>query len=91
MEKKEIVRKGYNKVAETLQEIFGLEKEGSDKLNLLANFMSRIPLGGQVLDGGCGNGAYSRYLSDKFKVIGVDFSEKQIELAIQNAPKAQFI
>ena len=91
MEKKEIVRKGYNKVAETLQELFGLEKEGSDKLNLLANFISRIPLGGQVLDAGCGNGAYSRYSNDKFKVIGVDISEKQIELAIQNAPKAQFI
>jgi len=91
MEKKELVRKGYNKVAETLQEIFGLEKEGHDKLNLLADFMSKIPLGGQVLDAGCGNGAYSRYLSDKFKVIGVDFSEKQIELARQNAPKAQFI
>ena len=91
MEKKEIVRKGYNKVAETLQEIFGLEKEGHEKLNLLADFMSRIPLGGQVLDAGCGNGVYSRYISDRFKVIGVDFSEKQIELAKPNAPKAQFI
>jgi len=36
IEKKEIVRKGYNKVAKTLQEIFGLEKEGHEKLNLLA-------------------------------------------------------
>ena len=54
MEKKEIVRKGYNKVAETLQEIFGLEKEGHEKLNLLADFMLRIPLGGQVLDAGVG-------------------------------------
>jgi hypothetical protein len=45
MEKKEIVRKGYNKVAETLQEVFGLEKEGHDKLNLLANFMSEEECG----------------------------------------------
>ncbi|GAG00263.1 unnamed protein product, partial [marine sediment metagenome] len=91
MEKKEIVRKGYNKVAKRIQEITGLEKEGSEELDLLANFTSRIPLAGQVLDAGCGNGAYSRYLSDKFKVIGVDISEKQIELARQNAPKAEFI
>ena len=91
MEKKEIVRKGYNKTAERLQEIFGLDKEGSDKLILLAKFISRIPLGGQVLDAGCGNGSYSRYLNDKFKVIGVDISEKQIDLARQNAPKAKFI
>jgi SAM-dependent methyltransferase len=91
MEKKEIVRAGYNKVAERIQEISGLEKEGSDELNLLANFTSKIPLGGLVLDMGCGYGVYSRYLSDKFKVIGVDISEKQIELAKQNAPKAEFI
>lgn len=91
MEKKEIVRKGYNKTAERLQEIFGLEKEKSDKLKLLADFISRIPLVGRVLDAGCGNGAYSHYLSDKFKVIGVDISEKQIELARQNAPNAEFL
>lgn len=91
MEKKEIVRKGYNKTAERLQEIFGLKKEKSDKLKLLADFISRIPLVGRVLDAGCGNGAYSHYLSDKFKVIGVDISEKQIELARQNAPNAEFL
>lgn len=91
MEKKEIVRKGYNKTAERLQEIFGLKKEKSDKSKLLADFISRIPLVGRVLDAGCGNGAYSHYLSDKFKVIGVDISEKQIELARQNAPNAEFL
>ncbi len=91
MEKKEIVRKGYNKVAEKLQEIFSVEREGREEFNLLADFTSRIPLAGQVLDAGCGNGVYSRYLSDKFKVIGVDISEKQIDLARQNAPKAKFI
>ncbi len=91
MEKKEIVRIGYNKVAERIQEISGLEKEGIYELNLLADFTSRIPLSGLVLDAGCGYGVYSRYLSDKFKVIGVDISEKQIELAKQNAPKAEFI
>ena len=91
MEEKEIVRKGYNKTAEKLQEIFGVKKDGSDKLKLLGDFISRIPQVGRVLDAGCGNGAYSRYLSDKFKVIGVDISEKQIELARQNAPNAEFI
>ena len=91
MEKKDIVRTGYNKVAEKLQEIFGLEKEGNDEFNLFTNFTSRIPPGGLILDAGCGNGVYSRYLSDKFKVIGVDISEKQIELARQNSPKVNFI
>lgn len=40
MEYKEIVRKGYNKVAEKLQEIFGVKKEESDKLKLLDDFIS---------------------------------------------------
>ncbi|MHA2035171.1 MAG: class I SAM-dependent methyltransferase [Promethearchaeota archaeon] len=99
MEKKEIVRTGYNKAAEKLQVIFSQDPEGyekflqdeSDRVNLLTEFISRVPLNGQVLDAGCGNGAYSRYLSEKFKVIGIDISEKQIELAKQNAPKAEFI
>ena len=90
MEKKDIVRNGYNKTAEKLQEIFGISKEGSDKLKLLSDFISRIAPKGRVLDAGCGNGAYSRVLSDKFNVIGVDISEKQIELARQNAPNAEF-
>jgi len=88
MEKKEIVRKGYNKVAERLQDVFDLEVE---RLNPLADFSSRIPQMGHILDAGCGNGLYSRYLSEEFKVIGVDISEKQIELAKKNAPKANFI
>jgi ubiquinone/menaquinone biosynthesis C-methylase UbiE len=91
MDKKELVRKGYNKAAKKLQDIFGVDKEGSNKLELLSEFISSLPLDGQVLDAGCGNGAYSRYLSDKFKVTGIDISEKQIELARKNAPKAEFI
>ena len=89
MEKKEIVRVGYNKAAEKIQETSGLEKK-KDELNLLEDFTLRIPQGGLVLDAGCGNGVYSRYLSDKFQVIGVDISEKQIALARQNSPKADF-
>lgn len=91
MEKKELVRIGYNKTAEKLNEIFGLKTDEGDDLKLLDDFISRIPQLGHVLDAGCGNGAYSRYLSNKFKVIGVDISEKQIELARQNAPNAEFI
>jgi len=91
MEKREIVRKGYNKAAEKIQEIYGLERDELDEMKPFSEFMSRVPLDGLVLDAGCGNGSYSRYLSKKFNVIGVDISEKQIELAKQNAPKVKFI
>ncbi|MBY8992212.1 MAG: class I SAM-dependent methyltransferase [Candidatus Lokiarchaeota archaeon] len=91
MNKKEIVRKGYNKVAGSLEEIFGIDKKGEDQIKFLSEFSSRIPLNSRVLDAGCGSGAYSRILSENFEVTGVDISENQIKLAKKNAPKAQLI
>ncbi|MFW9824038.1 MAG: class I SAM-dependent methyltransferase [Candidatus Thorarchaeota archaeon] len=91
MEKKEIVRKGYNKVAEKISDGYKqVLKDESHIVNLLTDFIAKIPKDGRVLDVGCGNGVYSRYLSDRFNVIGIDISEKQIELAKQNVPKAEF-
>jgi 2-polyprenyl-3-methyl-5-hydroxy-6-metoxy-1,4-benzoquinol methylase len=43
---------------------------------------SRLPIGAEVLDVGCGNGVISRSLGEKgFNVQGVDVSEKAIEKA----------
>jgi len=87
-----MVRVGYNEAAETLEKIFGIDREEEEEeAKALSEFSSRIPLKSRVLDAGCGDGAYSHILSEKFEVIGVDISEKQIELAKQNAPKAKFI
>jgi SAM-dependent methyltransferase len=91
MEKKEIVRKGYNKAAKKLQIQLGSRKEEAHLFKLVDEFISSIPINGLVLDAGCGNGAYSRYLSEKLNVIGIDISEKQIKLARQNAPRVKFI
>lgn len=91
MDKKEMVKVGYNEAAETLEKIFGIDREEEEEeVKVLSDFSSRIPSNSRVLDAGCGNGAYSRILSETFEVIGVDISEKQIELAIQNTPKAEF-
>ena len=92
MDKKEMVRIGYNEAAEILNKIFGIDrKEEEEQVKLLLEFSSRIPPNGRILDAGCGNGAYSHILSENFEVIGVDISERQIELAKQNAPKVKFI
>ncbi|MHA2393993.1 MAG: class I SAM-dependent methyltransferase [Promethearchaeota archaeon] len=75
-----------------MEEIFGINKEEEEEQRkALSDFSSRLLQNGRVLDAGCGNGAYSRILSENFEVIGVDISEKQIELAKENAPKAKFI
>ena len=88
MDKKRIVREGYNKAAEKY-----LEKilKNLEEMSYLQEFISLIKEKGKVLDAGCGGGLpYTKYLSEYFEVIGIDISEVQIELARKNVPKAQF-
>jgi len=57
-----------------------------------ARFTSLLPKGASILDIGCGAGVKSRYLSDKgFKVTGMDFSEKMIEIAKREVPNVDFV
>ena len=89
MDPKEIVRKGYNIVAEKYT-----SKRFDDltEMNFLPEFANYIPKGGKVLDLGCGAGIpFTRYLSDRFNVTGIDISPKQIELACKNVPNATFL
>jgi CTP:molybdopterin cytidylyltransferase MocA/SAM-dependent methyltransferase len=59
---------------------------------MLADFGSRLPPGGAVLDLGCGPGLPStKQLADTFDVTGVDFSAAQIAAARLNVPNARFI
>jgi SAM-dependent methyltransferase len=54
-------------------------------------FSRLLPPGGDVLDVGCGAGVKSKYLTAKgFKVVGLDFSEKLIEIAKKTVPGANF-
>lgn len=76
--KSDLVRKGYNKAAENykyLDQLIGL-----------------LTPEATILDIGCGAGIpIDKYLAEKgFKVIGIDISEKQIELLKQNVPQASF-
>lgn len=59
--------------------------EGTDK------FVSFLKPGALVLDVGCGAGVKSQYLLDNgLKVVGIDFSEKMIEIAKREVPSATF-
>lgn len=51
-------------------------------LNHLRRFTSLIPIGGTILDLGCGHGRDVKYFEDRgYTVVGVDRSEKMLEKA----------
>jgi len=54
-------------------------------------FNDYVMPGDKVLDLGCGNGRFFEFLKDKdIYYIGVDFSEKLIEIAKEKYPKVKF-
>ena len=61
------------------------------EINLVVEHLKN---GAKILDAGTALGDYPKYLTEKlekdFKVIGIDGAENMINIAKQNAPKAQF-
>ncbi|MEQ1561249.1 MAG: class I SAM-dependent methyltransferase [Nitrospira sp.] len=55
-------------------------------------FLSQLPRGSKILDVGCGGGIKTKYISEKgYKVLGIDFSEKMIEIAKRENPGVDFM
>ncbi len=78
----------YNKIAEDWSKDHATDtwwQEGTDK------FLSLLPKESTVLDVGCGGGIKSNYIAGKgYRVTGIDFSEKMIEVAHRKFPKIDF-
>ncbi len=78
----------YNKIAEAWVTDHNADtwwQEGTDA------FLKIIPVGCSVLDVGCGGGIKSKYIAEReFKVTGIDFSEKMIEIAQRENPNLDF-
>ncbi|MBI2050740.1 MAG: class I SAM-dependent methyltransferase [Parcubacteria group bacterium] len=79
----------YNRIAEDWYKDHKSDSwwvEGTDA------FVSFLPKGGSVLDVGCGAGVKSKYLSEKgLCVLGIDFSDKLIEIAKRDVPGVEFL
>ena len=89
MNKKEIVRTGYNTIA---TKYVAARQRDSEDVQLLEELIHRLPRGAKVLDAGCGSGVpVTAILSQYFEVTGIDFSETQIQLARQRVPQARFL
>jgi SAM-dependent methyltransferase len=89
MNKKAIVRSGYNSIMEAY---LSTRNCGSEDVRLLGDFVGNLPKDSLILDAGCGAGIpVSRILSRHFQVIGVDFAENQLMIAQKHVPNAVFI
>lgn len=79
----------YDKISEDWVKDHNIDTwwiEGTD------HFISLLPKGSTILDVGCGGGIKSKYISDKgYKVLGIDFSEKMIEIAKRHYPGIDFL
>jgi SAM-dependent methyltransferase len=89
MNYKETVKSGYNAIADRyLTERY----RDTPDIQLLNDFIALLTPMSKVLDTGCGAGIpITQMLAGHFDVVGVDFSESQIELAKKNVPNAYFI
>lgn len=88
MDYKETVKAGYNKIADRYLAERTID---SPDVHLLHDFMELLAPKAKVLDAGCGAGIpIAKMLAKQFDVIGVDFSEAQINLAKKNVPNAHF-
>jgi len=89
MDHKDTVRESYNTIAD---EYLAKRAKKSTDIALLDQFTKYLEPNAKVLDAGCGAGVpVAKILNERFKVTGVDFSQKQIELAKENVPNAILI
>lgn len=84
----DLVRQGYYKVAENY--LSDRKQFRSDKY--LERLLTLLKPSSTILDIGCGSGEpIDKYLIERgLRVVGVDISEKQVELAKKNISKAIF-
>jgi SAM-dependent methyltransferase len=87
---KEIVARGYDAVALRYAEWASHVERPT--LEWLRDLDARLPDGADVLELGCGRGVpVARELARRHRVVGVDISAVQIELARHHVPEASFM
>jgi SAM-dependent methyltransferase len=82
----ELVRRGYNKIASAY---LSARSDGRADPPVLAEFSSLLPANALVLDAGCGAGfPATKFLAQRHRVVGIDFSIAQARMASSLVPSA---
>ncbi|MGB2695685.1 MAG: class I SAM-dependent methyltransferase [Dehalococcoidia bacterium] len=86
-----LVARGYDKVAD--EYVRWRTRETRDSIvTHLDRATDGLPRGARVLDVGCGAGMpYAAHLSERFEVVGVDISHRQLALAHELVRGASFL
>ena len=92
LNEREIVRRGYDAIADRYAEWTQNEITGAPNVRYLERLTALLPDGSEVLELGCGNGEpAARMLSQRHTYVGVDLSAAQLERARKHVPKATFL
>jgi len=83
-------RKAYNELAESYQEDYFANPLLAQ---LFDAWLAGLPVGGQVLDTGCGHGypVIAKLLESGFQVTGADFSPEMLKRAREQFPQVHFV
>lgn len=91
MNPKDVVASGYDRIAERYVE-WSREVRAEERKRYTDILLTSLPRGASVLELGCGAGIpTTSRLAEKFDLIGVDISPKQIELSAQNVTRGRFV
>jgi len=91
MDPKRIVADGYDEIALRYLDWSALAPS-PERMRYLERLLGLLPPGAEVLELGCGAGVpVTQALAERCRVIGVDISAAQLELAERYVPDATFI
>ena len=87
---KQIVKRGYDQLGDRYRQWAHERNPGEVRRWFLGEILARVPLDADVLELGCGPGVDASVLSNGRRYIGVDLSERQLEIARARLPAPTF-
>ena len=87
----QIVRETYNHLGSNYDK-WADSVRTEERYKYLTRIKQMVPKGSRILDVGCGTGLLNTlHLAERFDVVGIDVSERQIAEAKKNVSSAEFI